>query len=272
MKVFRNEAKRKKFSDERKSWRMAFETRQRLAKGYMSEDDEQVGLLIDAATPVVTIYGKTSMLHVKEVLRTTPVENLAMIADTVRFLKSHGKYVVYDAEHAFDGFKLDPKYAIATWKAAEEAGADIIVLCDTNGGSLPGEIATITKVARENLRGPLGMHTHDDIGLGVANALAGLEVGAMHVQGTINGYGERTGNCNLTSVIPNVAFKMNKRLCAGTVVAVQLKELSQFVDEIANLRVTARASHGLVRQRFRIRGRTHVNAVQKLVSSYAEAY
>ncbi len=106
--------------------------------------DEQVRLLLEAETPVVTIFGKTWLLHVKKVLRTTPEENLAMIADTVRFLKEHGKYVVYDAEHAFDGYKDNPAYALATWQAAENAGADIVVLCDTNGGSLPGEIASIT--------------------------------------------------------------------------------------------------------------------------------
>ncbi len=255
------QAKRKKFKNAKLA---AFGSTRR--KGVRVEDDEQVQLLLDAATPVVTIYGKTSMLHVKEVLRTTPAENLAMIADTVRHLKSHRKYVVYDAEHAFDGYKLDPKYAIATWKAAEEAGADIIVLCDTNGGSLPGEIATITKVAREHLKRPIGMHTHDDIGLGVANALAGLEVGAVHVQGTINGYGERTGNCNLTSVIPNVALKM-KKFCLPDRALRQLKELSQFVDEIANLRHSPRQPW-VGSAAFSHKGGTHVNAVQKLVSSY----
>jgi len=255
------EAKRKKFKNAKLA---AFGSTRR--KGVRVEDDEQVQLLLDAATPVVTIYGKTSMLHVKEVLRTTPTENLAMIADTVRHLKAHRKFVVYDAEHAFDGYKLDAKYAIATWKAAEEAGADIIVLCDTNGGSLPGEIATITKVARANLKGPIGMHTHDDIGLGVANALAGLEVGATHVQGTINGYGERTGNCNLTSVIPNVALKM-KKFCLPDRSLRQLKELSQFVDEIANLRHSPRQPW-VGSAAFSHKGGTHVNAVQKLVSSY----
>jgi 2-isopropylmalate synthase len=258
---FFTEAKKKKFKNAKLA---AFGSTRR--KGVKAEEDEQVKLLIDAATPVVTIYGKTSMLHVKEVLRTTPQENLAMIADTVRFLKSHGKYVVYDAEHAFDGYKLDPKYAIATWKAAEEAGADIIVLCDTNGGSLPGEVAEITKVARTQLKGPIGMHTHDDIGLGVANALAGLEVGATHVQGTINGYGERTGNCNLTSIIPNVAFKM-KKPCVPERSLRQLKDLSQFVDEIANLRHSPRQPW-VGSAAFSHKGGTHVNAVQKLVSSY----
>ncbi|MDB6059104.1 MAG: 2-isopropylmalate synthase [Verrucomicrobiales bacterium] len=255
------EAKRKKFKNAKLA---AFGSTRR--KGVRVEDDEQVQLLLDAATPVVTIYGKTSMLHVKEVLRTTPAENLAMIADTVRHLKSHGKFVVYDAEHAFDGYKLDAKYAIATWKAAEDAGADIIVLCDTNGGSLPAEVAAITKVAQQNLKKPIGMHTHDDSGLGVANALAGLEVGATHVQGTINGYGERTGNCNLTSVIPNVAIKM-KKSCVPERSLRQLKELSQFVDEIANLRPSPRQPW-VGSAAFSHKGGTHVNAVQKLVSSY----
>jgi 2-isopropylmalate synthase len=179
-------------------------------KGTPVEQDDQVRLLIEAETPVVTIYGKTSMLHVKEVLRCTPEENLAMIGDTVRFLKDHGKFVIYDAEHAFDGYKLDADYALATWQAAEKAGADFVVLCDTNGGCLPDEIAAITKVALGKLNCKVGIHTHDDIGLGVANALAALEAGAVHVQGTINGYGERTGNCNLTSVIPCVALKLKK--------------------------------------------------------------
>ncbi len=255
------QAKRKRFKNAKLA---AFGSTRR--KGVRAAQDEQVQLLIDAATPVVTIYGKTSMLHVKEVLRTTPAENLAMIADTVRFLKSHGKFVIYDAEHAFDGFKLDEKYALATWKAAEEAGADLIALCDTNGGSLPAEVGRITHVARTNLNVQLGIHTHDDIGLGVANALAALEVGASHVQGTINGYGERTGNCNLTSVIPNVAFKMKKR-CVPQGSLAQLKELSQFVDEIANLRHSPRQPW-VGSAAFSHKGGTHVNAVQKLVSSY----
>jgi len=230
------------------------------------EQDDQVRLLIEAGTPVVTIYGKTSMLHVKEVLRCTPEENLAMIGDTVRFLKDHGKFVIYDAEHAFDGFKLDSDYALATWQAAEKAGADFVVLCDTNGGCLPNEIAAITKTALGKLNCKVGIHTHDDIGLGVANALAALEVGAVHVQGTINGYGERTGNCNLTSVIPCVALKM-KKTCVPAKSLAKLKELSAFVDEVANLRHNPRLPWvGL--SAFAHKGGAHVNAVQKLASSY----
>jgi 2-isopropylmalate synthase len=228
--------------------------------------DEQVRLLLDAGTPVVTIFGKTWMLHVREVLQTTPEENLAMIADTVRLLKEHGKYVVYDAEHAFDGCKEDRGYATATWQAAEHAGADIVVLCDTNGGSLPNEIAEITRHARAHLRGPIGIHTHDDIGLGVANAMAAIDAGASQVQGTMNGYGERTGNCNLTSVIPIVQIKLKKSSIPADSLA-QLRELSQFVDETANIRPNPRQPW-VGAAAFSHKGGTHVNAVQKVIRSY----
>lgn len=235
-------------------------------KGIPVEHDNQVQLLIDADTPVVTIYGKTSMLHVKEVLRCSAEENLGMIADTVRYLKDHGKFVIYDAEHCFDGYKLDPEYALATWQAAEKAGADIIVLCDTNGGCLPGEVEAITKVAMGNLCCQVGIHTHDDIGVGVANALASINTGATHVQGTINGYGERTGNCNLISVIPCVALKMRKS-CVPKVALRKLKELSQYVDEIANVAHNPRLPW-VGSAAFAHKGGTHVNAVTKLASSY----
>jgi 2-isopropylmalate synthase len=235
-------------------------------KGVEVAADEQVRLLLETETPVVTIFGKTWLLHVKEVLRTTPEENLAMIADTVRFLKKNGKFVVYDAEHGFDGFKDDAGYAMATWQAAEAAGADVVALCDTNGGSLPGEIRSITALARARLSCAIGIHTHDDIGLGAANALAALESGATHVQGTINGYGERTGNCNLTSVIPTIAFKVGKR-CVPASSLRQLRELSQYVDEIANLRHSPRQPW-VGSAAFSHKGGMHVNAVQKVARSY----
>ncbi|HXB59577.1 MAG TPA: citramalate synthase [Candidatus Acidoferrales bacterium] len=255
------EAKKKKFKNARLA---AFGSTRR--KGVAVEQDDQVRLLIEAGTPVVTIYGKTSMLHVKEVLRCTPEENLAMIGDTVKFLKDNGKYVVYDAEHAFDGYKLDPSYALDTWRAAEKAGADFVVLCDTNGGCLPNEIAAITREAASKLNCKLGIHTHDDSGVGVANALAALDAGAIHVQGTINGYGERTGNCNLTSVIPLVHFKMKKSSVPVKSLP-KLKELSQFVDEIANMRHNPRLPW-VGSAAFSHKGGTHVNAVQKLAASY----
>jgi len=255
------EARKKKFKNARLA---AFGSTRK--KGVPVEQDDQVRLLIEARTPVVTIFGKTSMLHVTQVLRCTPEENLAMIGDTVKFLKDNGKFVIYDAEHCFDGYKLDADYAIATWQAAEKAGADFVVLCDTNGGCLPEEVAAITKVAVGKLNCKVGIHTHDDIGLGVANALASLNAGAVHVQGTINGYGERTGNCNLTSVIPCVALKMKKSSVPEKSLS-KLKELSQFVDEIANLRHNPRLPW-VGAAAFAHKGGMHVNAVQKLASSY----
>ena len=255
------QAKKKKFKNARLA---AFGSTRK--KSTPVEQDDQVRLLIEAGTPVVTIYGKTSMLHVKEVLRCTPEENLAMIGDTVRYLKDHGKFVIYDAEHGFDGYKLDPEYALDTWRAAEKAGADFVVLCDTNGGCLPSEIAAITRVAIGQLNCKVGIHTHDDIGLGVANALASLDAGAVHVQGTINGYGERTGNCNLTSVIPCIALKQ-KKTCVPAKSLAKLKELSMFVDEVANLRHNPRLPW-VGSSAFAHKGGAHVNAVQKLASSY----
>jgi 2-isopropylmalate synthase len=235
-------------------------------KGVPVEQDDQVRLLLEAETPVVTIYGKTSMLHVKEVLRCTPDENLAMIGDTVCYLKDHGKFVIYDAEHAFDGFKLDADYALATWQAAEKAGADMVVLCDTNGGCLPSEIAAITRTAVSRLNCRVGIHTHNDSGVAVANALAALDAGAVQVQGTVNGYGERTGNCDLISVIPLVHFKL-KKTCVPAKSLPKLRELSLFVDEVANVRPNPRLPW-VGAAAFAHKGGTHVNAVQKLAASY----
>jgi 2-isopropylmalate synthase len=261
---FFSEAKRRRFKNAQLA---AFGSTRR--KGVAVESDDQVRLLLEAATPVVTIFGKTWLLHVKEVLRASPDENLAMIGDTVRFLKDHGRLVIYDAEHAFDGYKDDPEYALTTWQAAEKAGADIVVLCDTNGGSLPHEIANITGSARGNLSARLGIHTHDDTGVAVANAMAAVQAGATHVQGTVNGYGERTGNCNLTTTIPNIALKLTK-LSVPEKSLVQLRELSLFVDEIANLRHNPRQPWvGLTA--FAHKGGMHVNAVQKVTRSFEHA-
>ena len=238
-------------------------------KKIAAKDDPQVKLLVDAKTPVVTLFGKTWLLHVKEVLRTTPKENLAMIADTIRFLKKKGKKVIYDAEHALDGYKDDPEYAMSTWLAAEEAGADFVVLCDTNGGSLPSEVAAITAEAREKLSCNVGIHTHNDIGLGVANALVAVDAGATQVQGTINGYGERTGNCNLISVIPNISLKMSKRSIPAAQIR-KLRDLSRFVDEVANL-MPDRRQPWVGATAFAHKGGMHVNAVQKVAQSFEHA-
>src|SRR5215472_14155346 len=144
-------------------------------KGVAVQDDELMRQILQAETPVATIVGKSWLLHVQEVLRAKPDENLAMIRDTIRYLKDHGKLVIYDAEHAFDGYKDEPEYALATWQAAEQAGAECIVLCDTNGGCLPQEISDIMAAARRKLKARIGIHTHNDCGLGVANGLAGIE-------------------------------------------------------------------------------------------------
>ncbi len=235
-------------------------------KGVAVEKDELMRNLLEAKTPVVTIVGKTWLLHVTEVLRARPDENLAMIADTVRYLKDHGKRVIYDAEHSFDGYKDEPEYALATWQAAEKAGAECIVLCDTNGGCLPTEISRITAAAKNRLNCRIGIHTHDDIGVGVANAIAGLDAGATHVQGTINGYGERTGNCSLTSVIPIVHFKM-KQSGVPEKSLPKLKELSEYVDEIANMRHDPRRPW-VGQTAFAHKGGMHVHAIDRVARSY----
>lgn len=235
-------------------------------KGVPVETDPQVRMLLEAETPVVTIVGKTWLLHVTEVLRVKPEENLGMIADTIRFLKDHGRTVVYDAEHSFDGFLDAPDYALATWEAAEKAGADVICLCDTNGGRLPAEIARITAHARGRLTARLGIHTHNDCGLGVANGIAALESGATHIQGTINGYGERTGNCNLTSVMPLVHFKMGLRGVPARSMP-KLKELSEFLDEIANVRHDPRQPW-VGQTAFAHKGGIHVHAIERVARSY----
>ena len=252
----------------RRKWRSAkiaaFSMTRR--KGVAVESDDLMRQILEAETPVVTIVGKTWLLHVKEVLRVTPEENLAMIGDTVKFLKDHGKIVFYDAEHSFDGFKDEADYALATWQAAEKAGADGVILCDTNGGCLPEEIARITAHAKGKLNCVLGIHTHDDCGVGVANALAGIAAGATQVQGTVNGYGERTGNCNLISVIPLLHFKL-KKVCVPEKSLPKLKELSEFVDEIANLRHNPRQPW-VGATAFAHKGGMHVHAIDRVSRSY----
>ena len=235
-------------------------------KGIPVEKDELMRQLLEAETPVVTIVGKTWLLHVTEVLRVTPDENLAMIADTIKFFKDHRKIVFYDAEHSFDGYKSEPEYALATWQAAEKAGADGVILCDTNGGCLPNEIARITSFAKSKLSTRIGIHTHNDCGFGVANAIAAVEAGATQVQGTINGYGERTGNCNLTSVIPTLALKMNKSSVPKASLR-KLQELSHFVDEIANFKPDPRQPWVGVTA-FAHKGGMHAHAVERIAHSY----
>ncbi len=231
------------------------------------EKDPQVALLLEAGTPVVTLVCKSSVLHVLEILRTTPEENLAMIRDTIRYLVAQGREVIFDGEHTFDGYKADSAYTTACYQAADEAGAAYLVTCDTNGGSLPSEIARITGELRAKVKqAKLGVHTHDDCGLAVANALAGVEAGALQVQGTVNGYGERTGNCNLITTIANLQLKMGRRVLSDEKLA-ELRDLSLFVDEVANQRPSGRAPF-VGSAAFAHKGGIHVNAVNKLASSY----
>ena len=233
--------------------------------GVSVEEDPQVALLLEADTPVVTIFGKSWELQVTDVLRTTAEENQAMIRDTCRYLKEAGREVVYDAEHFFDGYKDGANHAMATLRAAVEGGADWLVLCDTNGGCLPTEVAEISGVVRAEFpEVALGIHTHNDCELGVANAIASVQAGATQVQGTINGYGERTGNCNLTSVIPILELKMGKEAVADVT---RIRDLSFFVDDVSNNLHFARAPF-VGRTAFTHKGGMHVNAVQKLARTY----
>jgi 2-isopropylmalate synthase len=249
-------------------------------------EDPQVRLLIDANTPVVTIFGKTWDLHVTEVLHTTLPENLRMIGETVRYLRQQGREVIYDAEHFFDGYRTNPEYALETLKAAILGGAAAIVLCDTNGGSLPWQVgeavdAVMTEVlGRTPLQSldrkggdnaklahvALGIHAHNDSETGVANTLEAVRHGCTQVQGTINGYGERCGNANLVSIIPDLQLKMGVQ-CTSDENLRQLMELSRYVSELANQNPDSHQPF-VGQSAFAHKGGTHVNAVVKYVMSY----
>jgi 2-isopropylmalate synthase len=277
------------------------------------EADPQVQMLLDAQTPVVTIVGKTWDLHVRHVLETTLEENLAMIGDTVRYCKAQGRQVFYDAEHYFDGYKANPDYALATVRAACQAGADCVILCETNGGALPWEVEEIVRATGQHLEsrghgqetgpsggqetgpsggqetdpsgrhgqetgpsggqetGPsgfsaLGIHTHDDAGLAVANALAAVRAGCVQVQGTVNGYGERVGNCNLCTLIPDLQLKLGIE-CLSAENLRRLTELSRFVSETANLAPNPRQPY-VGASAFAHKGGIHVAAILKVAESY----
>jgi len=230
-------------------------------------EDANVRALLEAETPAVVIVGKSSPMQVTEVLQTTLEENLAMIRETVAYVKAQGREVLFDAEHFFDGYKLDAAYAIETARVAAEAGADCIVLCDTNGGSLPSEVARIVAAVREALPGvELGMHAHNDTGVAVANTLMAVEAGATHVQGTINGYGERCGNADLCTVIPNLQLKMGYQALANGDLT-RLTEVAHFVSEIANLRPNEHAPY-VGRSAFAHKAGLHVSALLRNVNSY----
>jgi len=251
------------------------------------DDDPNIRALVEANTPVVTLVGKSSTLHVEKVLETTLEENLKMIGDSVAYFKRLGKEVVYDAEHFFDGYKLDAEYALETITAAARAGADSIVMCDTNGGSLPEEVAQAVKMVREHLQGSgvrgqgseessrslipgtrplLGIHTHNDGALAVANAMAAVQTGCVQVQGTINGYGERCGNMDLIPLIANLQLKQGYQ-CVAPEQLRRLSEVSHYVAEVANINPDTHAPY-VGRSAFAHKGGIHVAAIAKVSESY----
>ncbi len=232
-----------------------------------AEDDKQLQTLLAADTPVCTIFGKSWNMHVTEVLRTTLEENLRMVEESVAFLRQSNRRVIYDAEHFFDGYKADAEYALDTLRAAARGGAERLVLCDTNGGSMPWEVEEIVKVvggALPDVR--LGIHAHNDGECGVANSVAAIRAGAHHVQGTVNGYGERCGNANLCAIIPDVELKLGLQ-CLPEGGLHQLYDLAHFVAEVANLSPNDHAAY-VGRSAFAHKGGVHVAAIRRHPESY----
>ncbi len=225
------------------------------------QDDLLVQSLLAAETAAVAVVGKTSELQVRDVLRTTPAENLLMVRETIAHLKDQGREVLFDAEHFFDGYKADPAFSLEALRAAVDGGADMLVLCDTNGGTMPDEIFAITQAVAAAMRTPLGIHTHNDGGMAVANALEAVRAGAIQVQGTINGFGERCGNTNLCQIIANVELKLDRR-CVRAGELATLREVSIFVDALTNQRHDTRAPF-IGQSAFSHKAGQHANAVQK---------
>lgn len=235
-------------------------------KGTRCETDSNIAALLQAGTPTVTLVGKSWDYHVSQVLLATPEENLAMIGESVAYLKAQGREVVFDAEHFFDGFLANPDYAMATLAAAAAAGADWLVLCETNGGKLPWQVEEIVRAVAGRVATPLGVHCHNDSGCGVANSLAAVRGGAGMVQGTVNGYGERVGNADLVTILPDLQLKMgcavvpDERLC-------ELTALSRFVAEVANLKHDDHHPY-TGHSAFAHKGGIHVAAMLKASDSY----
>ena len=230
------------------------------------EEDQNLNTLLEAGTSTCTVFGKTWTLHVEEVLRASLDENLAMIEDSVSFLRSNKREVIYDAEHFFDGYRADPSYALETLKAAKRGGASVLVLCDTNGGSLPWDIEDTVREVAQALKHPVGIHAHNDTECAVANSLAAVRGGARHIQGTINGYGERCGNANLCSLIPNLELKLEHD-CLGKKKLEELQEVSRFVTELANLGFDEHLPY-VGRSAFAHKGGVHVAAMRRSQTSY----
>jgi 2-isopropylmalate synthase len=229
-------------------------------------EDPSMKALVSSGARVATIFGKTWDLHVLKALKTTLGENLKMIEDSVAFLKKRMDEVVYDAEHFFDGYKANPDYAIESLLAAEAAGADCLVLCDTNGGTMPHEVEEIIGRVKKVIATPFGIHAHNDAELAVANSLTAVRMGAIQVHGTVNGYGERCGNANLCSLIPNLKLKMGVD-CISTSRLAKLRDLSRYVDELANLPHRKRQPY-IGDSAFAHKGGVHVDAMTKSSLTY----
>ncbi|GIQ68219.1 citramalate synthase [Xylanibacillus composti] len=230
------------------------------------EEDANLKAILDAGVSCATIFGKSWDFHVHKALQTTLEENLAMIYDSVRYLKDNGLEVIYDGEHFFDGYKNNPEYALATIKKAEEAGADWIILCDTNGGTLPHEITDIVKDVKSKVNVQIGIHAHNDCELGVANSIAAVQAGARQVQGTINGFGERCGNANLCSVIPNLQLKLDYT-CISPEQLATLTNVARYVNELANVNMPVNQPF-VGTAAFAHKGGIHVSAILRHAKTY----
>ncbi len=234
--------------------------------GAKASQDVNLKMLLDAATPVVTLVGKTWDLHVRDDLRISQKANLEVIADSIAYMKRRVNEVIFDAEHFFDGFRANPDYALDCLKAAQQGGADWLVLCDTNGGRLPGDIRAALAHVNQTVKTPIGIHCHNDSELAVANTLAGVEMGVTQVQGTINGFGERCGNLNLVSIIPNLQLKMGKN-CVKPAQLKKLREVSHFFYELANIHPNKRQPY-VGESAFAHKGGLHVSGVLKNRETY----
>jgi 2-isopropylmalate synthase len=237
--------------------------------GISASEDSNIQALIEAETDTVTIFGKSWDFHVHDAIKTTLDENLAMIRDSVAYLKSKGLEVFFDAEHFFDGYKANPEYALATVEAAATGGADVVILCDTNGGLMPWELTPILAAVKEKIKTSLGIHTHDDAGMATASSLLAVREGVIQIHGTINGYGERCGNANLCTIIPNLQLKMGFE----AVNAEQLRgltKLSRFIAELANIAPADQQPY-VGFNAFAHKGGIHIDAVSKMPATYEHA-
>ncbi len=235
-------------------------------RGQLPEEDKSCAQLLSAGTSIVTIFGKSSEFHVNHVLQTSLEENLRMISDTVSFLRMQGKQVFFDAEHFFDGYKLNPNYALDTLRAAVKAGAERLVLCDTNGGCFPHEISKITSLVVAEFGKKVGIHCHNDCGCAVANSLAAVQAGAVQVQGTYLGFGERCGNANLSTIIPCLQLKLGIS-CIPEEKLIRLTKTARYIAEIANHMLPAELPF-VGKSAFAHKGGMHVDGVNKISSSF----